>query len=170
MNSAGGRGSTLNPSKRPGGTYGDLGDSIPYCISANSFRTLVRKLFKFSLNKRKLNAETIGDFQGFKSSNYLRKYGISIGREKSEYSTHQMSNNVWCNKKNSKCSSDTRPCLISFLLHQTLIDQSFPDTWITRRTPYPLIQPGSSFGRYRIRTEFSEKTSLKRKKFSSKMG
>ena len=39
-----------------------------YRISANSFRTLVRKLFKFSLHKRKLNAETIWDFQGFKSS------------------------------------------------------------------------------------------------------
>ena len=32
----------------------------------NSFRTLVRKLFKFSLHKR--NAETIWDFLGFKSS------------------------------------------------------------------------------------------------------
>ena len=42
----------------------------------------MRKLFKFSLHKRKFNAETIWDFQGFKSSkknsfrwNYSRKYG-----------------------------------------------------------------------------------------------
>ena len=31
----------------------------------NSFRTLVRKLFKFLLHKRKLNVETISNFQGF---------------------------------------------------------------------------------------------------------
>ena len=47
-------------------------DDDIYRISANSFHpwivsTLVRKLFKFSLHKRKLNAETIWDFQGFKS-------------------------------------------------------------------------------------------------------
>ena len=54
----------------------------------NSFRTLVRKLFKFSLHKRKLNVETIWDFQGFKSSkknsfhgNNLRKYGRLFGNE-----------------------------------------------------------------------------------------
>ena len=49
----------------------------------NSFRTLVRKLFKFSLHKRNFNTETIWDFQGFKNpkknsfrGNYSRKYGI----------------------------------------------------------------------------------------------
>ena len=57
--------------------------SLEYFPPLNSFPTLVRKLFKFSLHKRKLNAETIWDFQGFKNSkknsfrgNYSRKYGI----------------------------------------------------------------------------------------------
>ena len=58
-------------------------------ISANSFRTLVRKLFKFSLHKRNINAETtvfprivsslewfppLNSFRG----NYSRKYGIDF--------------------------------------------------------------------------------------------
>ena len=30
-------------------------------------------------------------------------------------------NNIWCNKKNSKRSNDTLLCLLSFLLHQTLL-------------------------------------------------
>ena len=41
----------------------------------------MRNLFKFSLHNRKLNTETISDFQGFKNSkknsfrkNYSRKY------------------------------------------------------------------------------------------------
>ena len=53
----------------------------------NTFRTLVRKLFKFSLHKRKVNAETILDFQGFNSSeknsfrgNYSQKYGSFFSR------------------------------------------------------------------------------------------
>ena len=74
-------------------------------------------------------------------------YPISIGREKSEYSTrpHQMSNNIWCNKENSKFSSDTRLCLLSFLLHQTLIDQRFQDTQ-TRVSLLTFIQGGSVRG------------------------
>ena len=61
--------------------------SLPYFrnqfFPLNSFCTQVRKLFKFSLNKRQLLSETIWDFQGFKNSNKnsfhsncLRKYGI----------------------------------------------------------------------------------------------
>ena len=56
--------------------------SPEYFPRLNSFHTLKRKLFRFSLHKRKLNAETVWDFQGFKSSkknsfcrNYSRNYG-----------------------------------------------------------------------------------------------
>ena len=57
--------------------------SLEYFPPLNSFPTLVRKLFKFSLHKWKTNAETIWIFQGFTISkknscrgNYMRKYGI----------------------------------------------------------------------------------------------
>ena len=56
--------------------------SLEYFPPLNSFPTLVRKLFKFSLHKRKANAETIWIFQNFTISkknscrgNYMRKYG-----------------------------------------------------------------------------------------------
>ena len=52
----------------------------------NSFHTLVRKLFKFSLHKRVINTETIWNFQDFTNSkknsfrgNYSRKYGTFKG-------------------------------------------------------------------------------------------
>ena len=59
--------------------------SLEYFPPLNSFPTLVRKLFKFSLHRRKTNAETIWIFQGFAISkknscrgNFMRKYGIFI--------------------------------------------------------------------------------------------
>ena len=62
----------------------NLNTVFPGIVSSLEFfpHPRVRKLFKFLLHKRKLNAETIWDFQGFKNSkknsfpgNYLRKYG-----------------------------------------------------------------------------------------------
>ena len=54
-------------------------DSSPWIVSSSN----VRKLFKFSLHKGKLNEETIWNFQAFMNSkknscrgNYMRKYGI----------------------------------------------------------------------------------------------
>ena len=61
--------------------------SLEYFPPLNSFPTLVRKLFKFSLHKRKTNAETIWIFQGFTISkknscrgNYMRKYGTYFAK------------------------------------------------------------------------------------------
>ena len=42
--------------------------ALEYFPFLNSFRTLVRKLFKFSLDKRKINAGTIRNFQHFTNS------------------------------------------------------------------------------------------------------
>ena len=60
--------------------FHNIVSSLDYFPSLNSFRTLVRKLFKLSSHNRKLNA--LWDFQGFKSlkknsfhGNYLQKYG-----------------------------------------------------------------------------------------------
>ena len=51
--------------------------------------SLVRKLFKFSLRRRKTNAETIWIFQGFTNSkknscrgNYMRQYGMQDLRKR----------------------------------------------------------------------------------------
>jgi hypothetical protein len=63
----------------------------------NSFRTLVRKLFKFSLHKTKLKVETILDFQGFKSSKKISFRGTYYN----SYDPH-----VWlradCSKQHSQ--------------------------------------------------------------------
>ena len=73
--------------------------NFEYCISGNSFQPWIvsspyigKKLFKFSLYKRKPNAETIWDFWGFENSNknsfrvnYLRKYGTFVWK-KNQYS------------------------------------------------------------------------------------
>ena len=59
--------------------------SLEYFPPLNSFPTFLRKLFKFSLHRRKTNAETIWIFWGFTISkknsccgNYLRRYGIYL--------------------------------------------------------------------------------------------
>ena len=56
--------------------------SLEYFPPLNSFPTLVRKLFKFSLHRRKANEETIWISKGFTiwkrnscRGNYIRKYG-----------------------------------------------------------------------------------------------
>ena len=48
--------------------YPRIVSSLEYFSPLNSFPTLVRKLFRFSLHKRKNNGETIWDFQAFKNS------------------------------------------------------------------------------------------------------
>ena len=57
--------------------------SLEYFPPLNSFLTFLRKLFKFSLHRRKTIVETIWIFQGFTISkknswrgNYMRKYSM----------------------------------------------------------------------------------------------
>jgi hypothetical protein len=77
--------------------------SLEYFPPLNTFPTLVSKLFKFSLHRRKTNAETIWIFQGFTISkknscrgNYMRKYGML-----SLSSTFQQASNKLSNWKTS---------------------------------------------------------------------
>ena len=92
-----------------------------------------RKIFKFSLQKRKLYAETIWDFQGFRNSkensfrgNYLRKYGMQTKPAKFCHKNVKVIITVWPEPSWIKMTNTSIPSKYIPKRHRTCINWNPP--------------------------------------------